>query len=427
MNCGGRLDLQEKLEELENDRLKILLLDSQRPIHHNNLDNDYKRIILVDDKTIDMKNCPSQADLMLLDDEVEEEKDNDEELDEFFDEVNKNRAENVLNVNGMNKEEKQEEETVKEENQQEIVEKEEVQEEKKAEPVKLENKLQDDEEEIDMGKKRAKRKQDEKKNRKRVQAEIQKKIEKYYDQNYFGDSIARIMYKLCQQLNKEDSSLLWYWILGETDNYTSFRVSQKVYEMNTKHLESEVIRMNVHSKSGRSNFFSQNNKNRKARGIYREKCLNLFMLEHWNLHDALLNSNCSIPKLKTWNDNGKFKLKQMVARMGIPLTEATQKYMHLNPKHKNDIVNKMQYINKDDSQLDISISTFIRIIDSKHQYSSLDMCEIINYILNCPYNFNERVLKLNEESDKKDAMEGKLMALNLEDNFYSVFLNILNM
>ena len=122
LNCGGRLDLQEKLEELENDRLKILLLDSQRPIHHNNLDNDYKRIILVDDKTIDMKNCPSQADLMLLDDEVEEEKDNDEELDEFFDEVNKNRAENVLNVNGMNKDEEQEEETVKEENQQEIVE-----------------------------------------------------------------------------------------------------------------------------------------------------------------------------------------------------------------------------------------------------------------------------------------------------------------
>lgn len=430
LNCGGRLDLQEKLEETENERLKILLLDSQRPLHHNNLDKEYKRIILVDDKTIDMKNCPSTADLMLLEDEMEEEENgNDEDLDKFFDEVNKNAAQNVMNINGAKKENGDAGmEDIKEEKQQEEaepVEKEEQMEEIKE--TKEVNNQQEDDDEIDMGKKRAKRKAEEKKNRKRVQNDIRKKIERYYDQNYFGDSIARIVYKLCQQLNKEDTSLLWYWILGETDSFVSHKVSQKMYETNTKHLESEVIRMNVHGKSSKSTFFSQGNKKRRAKGIYREKCLNLFLLDHWNLHDSLLNSGSSIPKLKTWNDNGKFKLQQMIARMGIPLNEAQEKYMHLNPKHKNDIVNRMQYVYGDENQNDISISTFIRIIDSKHQYSSLDICEVINFILNCPYNFKEKVLKLNENSDRQSLSEGKLVSLNLEDNFYCIFTDILNM
>ena len=70
INCGGRIDLAEKarLFSSEGRKLKILLLDSHRPLHHANLSGS-KAIWVVDDGTIDRTNCPSGEEVRLLEDE----------------------------------------------------------------------------------------------------------------------------------------------------------------------------------------------------------------------------------------------------------------------------------------------------------------------------------------------------------------------
>lgn len=54
--------------------------------------------------------------------------------------------------------------------------------------------------------------------------------------------------------------------------------------------------------------------------------LNLFLLRYWNLYDSCYYSNHVISQLSTWGDNGVNDLEQFLIQIGIPLTEAKQKY-----------------------------------------------------------------------------------------------------
>ena len=53
INCGGRMPLFDMIKDFENTKLKIILMDSHRPLHHTNINNTNKRIIVVDDDLID--------------------------------------------------------------------------------------------------------------------------------------------------------------------------------------------------------------------------------------------------------------------------------------------------------------------------------------------------------------------------------------
>lgn len=53
VNCGGKVDLVERLGELEatHPKLKVVLLDAHRPLHHRNLGAP-KKVIIVNDETL---------------------------------------------------------------------------------------------------------------------------------------------------------------------------------------------------------------------------------------------------------------------------------------------------------------------------------------------------------------------------------------
>jgi cell division control protein 45 len=57
INCGGSKDLT-KYWFAEKSNLVCLLLDSHRPINHNNI-NSKKNIIIIDDGHINIQNCPT--------------------------------------------------------------------------------------------------------------------------------------------------------------------------------------------------------------------------------------------------------------------------------------------------------------------------------------------------------------------------------
>ena len=59
------------------------------------------------------------------------------------------------------------------------------------------------------------------------------------------------------------------------------------------------------------------------------------MLKYWNLFDSLSYSDYTIPKFKSWHDDGKKTLKSIVAKLGIPLESAhrTQALIHLKTEY----------------------------------------------------------------------------------------------
>ena len=66
------------------------------------------------------------------------------------------------------------------------------------------------------------------------------------------------MYSLFQQLNKEDYTTLWFWILGVTDQVLSYKINEKDYEKITEVIQKETLRLNI-SNFEQSRFFSDEN------------------------------------------------------------------------------------------------------------------------------------------------------------------------
>ena len=60
-----------------------------------------------------------------------------------------------------------------------------------------------------------------------------------------------------------------------------------------------------------------------------------FMLNHWNLYDAMQHSNYIASRLEIWKDRTSTKLDTLLALMGIPLEQARQKYMHMTQATKD--------------------------------------------------------------------------------------------
>ena len=438
INCGGRIDLMEKLDNFEdNKKIKIILLDSHRPLHHRNVEEDNKRIILIDDNTLDKLNCPKKEDLKVLE-EVEENEENflefdeEEEIEEVdedkeilekiknFDEKKENREDiengkEIINLesNLVSSEKKEEKEVSFEKKEKKI---ENLEKEKNPEKNLV---LEEEEQEIEIEKKRLKRKLKKKINRKKIKDQILKKIDKYYNGSYTGKAITDILYNLCRQLNKENNNLMWLWVLGLTDQFLSYRINKNLYEKRSLEIQKEVIRLNINKKSN-----SLFNKRKNFNMISLEKEINLILLKYWNLYDSLMFSNYTIPKLKSWHEQGKNDLNRLIAKLGIPLTESKQLFKYLSPIYKDSIKEKIINVSDNFDFSDILITTFSIAFDNKNFFNSLDFCFLCNNVLNCPENFNNLVLKL--EKDKIDKDENlDVFESNKEENFWTVYHHLL--
>ena len=59
------------------------------------------------------------------------------------------------------------------------------------------------------------------------------------------------------------------------------------------------------------------------------------LLQHWTLYNSMYYSNYVASRLGIWKDRTTNKLQTLLARMGIPLVEAEQRYMHMNSDYKD--------------------------------------------------------------------------------------------
>ena len=58
------------------------------------------------------------------------------------------------------------------------------------------------------------------------------------------------------------------------------------------------------------------------------------LLRHWSLLDAMVHSNFVGTKLKIWKEKGRFRLTEMLAKMGFPLKECKQPWAFMKPSLK---------------------------------------------------------------------------------------------
>ena len=260
----------------------------------------------------------------------------------------------------------------------------------------------EEDEEIKFGKKRAKRKQKVKIQRGNEKRKAEKKIGKYYGASYIGESIAGVMYSLCQQLNKENNKMLWYWILGLCDQLVQGRIPSPEYLTKSEEIYKEVSRLNrfanrkshlILKMGGSSEEALTLRSDREPIGSLSGKTeLNLFLLHNWNLYESLKYSDMIIPKSKLWHQSNEFELKKLVARMGIPLIESKQKFQFMKSQFKEGLNEKVARMIEKGFLEDLFVTDFIRQFDNKNKFGALDISRMANSLLTCPYDFTGKFI-----------------------------------
>ncbi len=190
----------------EDTKIRAYVFDYHRPIHHCNV-NSEKKIIMIDDGHFNIEECPLDEDVGL---HV-----NEDELEDFDDDKEEMQEEGL---------EREYEEDME---------------------IQMEKGRDEDGEILDFGKKRKERAKLKRMAEKRIKLEKIQRTNSYYRGNYFGKSIAGIMYFIAQQLNKESLDYLWYWIIGITDQLVHNRISFNQYETDISDCRNEVLRLSA--------------------------------------------------------------------------------------------------------------------------------------------------------------------------------------
>lgn len=144
----------------------------------------------------------------------------------------------------------------------------------------------------------------------------------YTQFNYYGRSSAVIMFELAWKLSKDNMDLLWWAIVGVTEQILLCKVENEQYVLETGNLQGHVARLGYQGE-----ILDDNSTHHKtALKITYDKDLQLALYRHWTVEASLQHSMYSAVKLKLWTLRGKKKLHELLAEMGLPLVQSRQKF-----------------------------------------------------------------------------------------------------
>ncbi|EEP82285.1 conserved hypothetical protein [Uncinocarpus reesii 1704] len=184
----------------------------------------------------------------------------------------------------------------------------------------------------------------------------------------YSEPISSILYSLASELGREDNDLLWLAIIGVCSLELSGRTMSGVGisdasesggsagwgggrgERIRQILRDEVRRLNPpdDNEAGREALRSEVNgvipttgRSPTDTSILLSPEPRLLLLRHWSLYDSMLHSPYLAPRLHIWNEVGRKRLRKLLAKMGVSLTQCHQNYTHMAMDLKRDLRQKM--------------------------------------------------------------------------------------
>ena len=472
INCLGEMDLT-KYWFCQEKNILTLIAESKRPIHHQNLRNK-TNVVIIDDGNNNLEYCPTEREMEIIRQKVINVDDNEikEKLNLEKEENNntENEGENIYQINKEDKEEKNGEEKEEEE---EINEKEkgaeskniskkkiikkrndindedfnelkkekdsldEIADEVSAKPEKQslqENKEEDDEEEKEEN-------SQEKKINEKIKEfeEINYKVNEYYGGSYYGLPSTYIFYSIAHQLHKENTFYLWYLIISMTDEYLRYHISDKKYDKIYAICQNEVLRIEKKKSKEDDTLKIYKSTSKEGKTILIGSDYKLILYRHWNLYDSFIYSTYPLGILSTWKEPGKGEVQKIFAYMGIPLSEARQKYRYMKNEYLDTFKDKIIDVSKKFFLNEIIFHSFIYQFDNNTEMSASDCVYLLSCLIECPFEeFNnieieddeflednnsnisdddeEKNEKSNEEVDINNDMEKNKEKINTKKN-----------
>jgi cell division control protein 45 len=468
INCGGTRDMTKKWFCEESYGITCLLIDVQRPSHHNNINLD--SIIIIDDNFYDIENCPREEDMNEMQniqesdedelmneeneysDKAEESQEQDEQDDDWENinetgEEGKDSSSNEIQIN-INKNRKR---IQKKKHNLDTIEEESQNDENNDENLEDVDKLLNN---YSIKKSKKSAIEDEKKLKRKLRLKKLNRVRNYYGGNYFGYPAAYVLYQISKNRHIEDSQTLWLLIVAMTAHYLQYHLDESKYGSLYTECRSEVLRLNGNKKdssSMSSNFERKMKKkaesevdtnipspvpeeekdrhdfsdvrvetcNKDPKTIIVDPDYRLILYRHWNLHDSIVYSNYTLGHLMTWIEQGKQEIKKILTLVGVPVEEAKQKYYYMKNQYKTNFKEKILEVIRKFDLKDFLFDSFSYQLDQKTQLSASDFVHCLSALLEYPYSLknleNEGLVDADEEYGKESDDQNQDDEEDLDD------------
>lgn len=153
---------------------------------------------------------------------------------------------------------------------------------------------------------------------------------------FFGRAAGCMVYDIAYELQKDSfdqHTPLWMSIVSLTDQYVHQRLTHESYTATVMELAQRV---GAAPGADAPEMVSLDDgtlvKAFQDRRIEYSEEYRFMLLRHWSLYDAMVHSPYVASQLKTWRQDGIVRLQELLAEMGLPLTQCKQQFSHMNPK-----------------------------------------------------------------------------------------------
>jgi cell division control protein 45 len=184
----------------------------------------------------------------------------------------------------------------------------------------------------------------------------------YSQYSYYSRSSALTFFELAWQMSKDSIDLLWYAIIGITEQLLLGKIESSTYTLETQKIQSHVSRL----------INKLNENSHTATRIAFENDLYLALYRHWSVKESLKNSIYPACKMKLWTLNGKKKLNELFVEMGLPLVQARQQFNSMDLMMKKDFYQMIERTAEKYNMPDIIYGSFTLQYGYKNRFSAAD-------------------------------------------------------
>ncbi|XP_004592127.2 cell division control protein 45 homolog [Ochotona princeps] len=189
----------------------------------------------------------------------------------------------------------------------------------------------------------------------------------YEQYEYHGTSSAMVMFDLAWTMSKDLNDMLWWAIVGLTDQWVQDKITQMKYVTDVGILQRHVSRHN-HRNEDEENTLSVD-----CTRISFEYDLRLALYQHWSLHDSLCNTSYTAARFKLWSVHGQKKLQEFLADMGLPLKQVKQKFHSMDMALKENLREMIEESANKFGMKEMRVQTFSIHFGFKHKFLASDV------------------------------------------------------
>lgn len=189
----------------------------------------------------------------------------------------------------------------------------------------------------------------------------------YEQYEYHGTSSSMVMFDLAWIMSKDSNDMLWWAIVGLTDQWAQDKITQMKYVTDVGILQRHVSRHNHRNED------EENSLSIDCMRISFEYDLRLALYQHWSLFESICNSCYTSASLKLWSVQGQKRLQEFLADMGLPLKQVKQKFNSMDISLKENLREMIEESANKFGMKDVRVQTFSVQFGFKNKFLASDV------------------------------------------------------